>query len=212
MLCFRNWRQACALMPSFLDTLRSIGMKVNFNKSCVIVDAVLLHAAAAATECTSPLLREFQWSETTPYLNRPFGYEVSVETLCQQVVQKVHAAWGSLKGILGRRWWTNPCKTDLLLTKHRWFCISVAVSRPLPIQFSAEQDSNTPNHGLCRCPVISAMVALCNLFASSAMSLKDGCFMPLPQAVGVPSYFGACGPLQGTSVAKHLVLHSQRES
>ena len=118
MLCFKNWRQACALMPSFLDTLRSIGMKVNFNKSCVIVDAVLLHAAAAATECTSPLLREFQWSETTPYLNRPFGYEVSVETLCQQVVQKVHAAWGSLKGILGRRWWTNPCKTDLLLTRH----------------------------------------------------------------------------------------------
>ena len=116
MLCFKNWRQACALMPSFLDMLNSIGMKVNFSKSCVIVDAVLLRAAA--TECTSPLLREFQWSETTSYLNRPFGYQVSVETLCQQVAQKVHAAWGSLRGILGRRWWTNPSQTDTLLTKH----------------------------------------------------------------------------------------------
>ena len=116
MLCFKNWRQACALMPSFLDMLNSIGMKVNFSKSCVIVDAVLLRAAA--TECTSPLLREFQWSETTSYLNRPFGYQVSVETLCQQVAQKVHAAWGSLRCILGRRWWTNPSQTDTLLTKH----------------------------------------------------------------------------------------------
>ena len=99
MLCFKNWRQACALMPSFLDMLNSIGMKVNFSKSCVIVDAVLLRAAA--TECTSPLLREFQWSETTSYLNRPFGYQVSVETLCQQVAQKVHAAWVASEAFWG---------------------------------------------------------------------------------------------------------------
>ena len=116
MLCFRNWRQASSLMPSFLDTLSSLGMQINFGKSCIIVNSVLLGTADA--ECTFPILRKFQWCETTTYLNRPFGYEVNTHTLCQHILGKVFAAWGGLKSILGRSHWTNPDTTDRMLTMY----------------------------------------------------------------------------------------------
>lgn len=99
MLCFDSWRQACALMPSFQSTLSSIGMKINLNKSCVLVNPFLLRTAA---ECTDSTLSTFQWCEATTYLNRPSGLEVTADMLCQQAVAKMFAAWGSLKSVLGR--------------------------------------------------------------------------------------------------------------
>lgn len=115
MLCYRGWFQACALLPSLLSTLASIGLSINMGKSCVVVNAELL---SQAHHCTDATLKQIQWCETTTYLNRPFGYGINVNNICQQIVRRIFFTWGSLKRFLGKCSWTHPHQTDMMLSKY----------------------------------------------------------------------------------------------
>lgn len=116
LLCFKNWGQATCLLPSFLEALNDIGLQINYAKSCVVASPWLL-ARAPPQHQLGPL-QHFQFTHETQYLRQPFGFGVSIETLCQHALKLAHSAWGQLKPILKKCHWTQPWSTLKLVDQY----------------------------------------------------------------------------------------------
>ena len=117
LLCFRGWVQAIRLLPSFLECLSTLGLEVNYAKSCLVLSPALRSSPPPSPSLE--LLKRFPWVENTQYLRKPFGYRLEVDAVHhQQSLQLIYGACGKLKPVLKRCHWTNPLSTSRLLDQY----------------------------------------------------------------------------------------------
>ena len=116
LLCFRGWMQAIRLLPSFLECLSTLGLEVNYAKSCLVLSPTL--RSSLPPTHSLELLKQFPWVENTQYLRKPFGYCLAVDALHHESLQLIYGAWGKLKPVMKRSHWTNPLSTSRLLDQY----------------------------------------------------------------------------------------------
>ena len=116
LLCFKDWAQAIALLPSFLDCLSTLGLEINFGKSCLVTNSRL--SSTLLPSHGLELLKQFPWVEHTQYLRKPFGYNLPVDAIHQQAIQILFGAWGKLKPVLKRCSWQHPSTTVRMLDQY----------------------------------------------------------------------------------------------
>ena len=116
LLCFRGWVQAIRLLPSFLECLSTLGLEVNYAKSCLVLSPALRSSPPPSPSLE--LLKRFPWVENTQYLRKPFGYRLEVDAVHHQSLQLIYGACGKLKPVLKRCHWTNPLSTSRLLDQY----------------------------------------------------------------------------------------------
>ena len=108
--------QTLRLLPSFLERLSTLGLEVNYAKSCLVLTSAL--RSSPPPSHSLELLKRFPGVENAQYLRKPFDYCLELDAVHHQSLQLIYSAWGKLKPVLKRCHWTNPLSTSRLLDQY----------------------------------------------------------------------------------------------